>query len=60
MTVARFTGDGGPVAAGDEERGDLLEKETTVQDAIFGVSVQQLSQLSIFCVLHNPSLERTG
>lgn len=40
MTVAHITEDGGPVAAGDEERGDLLEKETTVQDAIFGVSAQ--------------------
>ena len=54
MTVARFTGDGGPVAAGDEERGDLLEKETTVQDAIFGVSAQQSLQLYRYCMCYEP------
>ena len=50
VTVAHITGDGGPVAAGDEERGDLLEKETTVQDAVFGVRQQYISQPHMFCV----------
>ena len=50
VTVAHVTGDGGPVAAGDEERGDLLEKETTVQDAVFGVRQQYISQPHMFCV----------
>lgn len=40
------TGDAGPIIAGDDDRPGLLKNEASLQDAVFGVSINEATYLA--------------